>query len=68
MAAVTRLDPAARTQAAAPVLVVDDIVKRFETPEGAVTAVDHMSFEVKQGEFLAVILPHDPNPLARAIP
>jgi NitT/TauT family transport system ATP-binding protein len=43
--------------AAAPVLVVDDIVKRFATPEGEVTAVDHMSFEVRAGEFLAVIGP-----------
>jgi NitT/TauT family transport system ATP-binding protein len=43
--------------AAAPVLVVDDIVKRFATPEGEVTAVDHISFEVRAGEFLAVIGP-----------
>ena len=39
------------------VLVVDDIVKHFETPEGVVTAVDHVSFDVRQGEFLAVIGP-----------
>ena len=38
-------------------LVVDDIVMRFETPEGVLTAVDHISFDVKQGEFLAVIGP-----------
>jgi len=42
---------------ARPLLVVDDIVKRFETPEGVVTAVDHVSFDVKPGEFLAVIGP-----------
>jgi NitT/TauT family transport system ATP-binding protein len=40
-----------------PLLVVDDIVMRFETPEGVLTAVDHISFDVKQGEFLAVIGP-----------
>jgi NitT/TauT family transport system ATP-binding protein len=38
-------------------LVVDDVVKRFETAEGALTAVDHVSFTVKPGEFLAVIGP-----------
>ncbi len=43
--------------AAAPVLVVDDIVKHFETPEGVLTAVDHISFTVAPGEFLAVIGP-----------
>ena len=41
----------------APALTVDDIVKRFETPDGVVTAVDHMSFNVAPGEFLAVIGP-----------
>jgi len=46
-----------RAAAPAPVLVVDDIVKRFATPEGEVTAVDHMSFTVRAGEFLAVIGP-----------
>jgi NitT/TauT family transport system ATP-binding protein len=40
-----------------PLLIVDDIVMRFETPEGAITAVDDVSFDVKQGEFLAVIGP-----------
>jgi NitT/TauT family transport system ATP-binding protein len=39
------------------ILVVDDIVKRFETPEGPLTAVDHVSLSVKPGEFLAVIGP-----------
>ncbi len=48
------------TPAATPdgaILVVDDIVKRFDTPEGVLTAVDHMSFTVAPGEFLAVIGP-----------
>jgi NitT/TauT family transport system ATP-binding protein len=40
-----------------PILVVDDIVKRFDTPEGPLTAVDHVSFTVRPGEFLAVIGP-----------
>ena len=40
-----------------PILVVDDIVKRFETPDGVLTAVDHVSFHVRPGEFLAVIGP-----------
>jgi NitT/TauT family transport system ATP-binding protein len=39
------------------ILVVDDIVKRFETPEGGVTAVDHVSLTVRKGEFMAVIGP-----------
>ncbi len=42
---------------AEPILVVDDIVKRFETPDGVLTAVDHVSFTVSPGEFLAVIGP-----------
>ena len=53
--------PAARPvpQAASvePVLVVDDIVKSFETPDGVITAVDHISLTVAPGEFLAVIGP-----------
>ena len=43
--------------AAEPILVVDDIVKRFETPDGVLTAVDHVSFTVAPGEFLSVIGP-----------
>ena len=39
------------------ILVVDDVVVRFETQEGPVTAVDHVSFGVRQGEFLSVIGP-----------
>src|SRR5262252_2968922 len=45
------------TSAAKPILVVDDVSKRFETPEGPVIAVDRMSFDVAPGEFLAVIGP-----------
>ena len=39
------------------ILVVDDIVKRFATPEGPLVAVDHVSLQVRPGEFLAVIGP-----------
>jgi NitT/TauT family transport system ATP-binding protein len=42
---------------AQPILVVDDIVKRFETPDGVLTAVDHVSFTVLPGEFVSVIGP-----------
>jgi NitT/TauT family transport system ATP-binding protein len=38
-------------------LVVDNIVKQFETPEGPVFAVDNVSLSVRHGEFLAVIGP-----------
>jgi NitT/TauT family transport system ATP-binding protein len=37
--------------------VVDNVVKRFDTPDGPITAVDHVSFTVEPGEFLAVIGP-----------
>ena len=39
------------------ILVVDDIVKRFETPDGPLVAVDHVSLNVRPGEFMAVIGP-----------
>lgn len=38
-------------------LVVDDLSKHFPTPDGTVTAVDHVSLSVRQGEFLSVIGP-----------
>jgi NitT/TauT family transport system ATP-binding protein len=53
-------NPAARAQepgAAEPLLVVDNIIKRFDTPEGTLTAVDGISLNVMPGEFLAVIGP-----------
>src|SRR6187431_3604548 len=40
-----------------PILSVENIVKRFETPDGILTAVDDVSFTVAPGEFLAVIGP-----------
>jgi NitT/TauT family transport system ATP-binding protein len=39
------------------ILVVDDIDMRFHTAEGDITALDHVSFNVTPGEFLAVIGP-----------
>jgi NitT/TauT family transport system ATP-binding protein len=58
MAAATVLSAASRP-AAAPdgILVVDNITKRFETPEGVVTAVDGVSLSVAPGEFVGVIGP-----------
>lgn len=50
-------DAAPRTTAVDPILVVEDIVKRFDTPDGALTAIDRVSFTVAPGEFLAVIGP-----------
>ena len=43
--------------AADPILVVENIVKRFETQDGVLTAVDDVSFNVVPGEFLSVIGP-----------
>ena len=43
--------------AADPILSVENIVKRFETQDGVLTAVDDVSFNVAPGEFLAVIGP-----------
>jgi len=58
MAAATVLSAASRP-AAVPegILVVDNITKRFETPEGVVTAVDGVSLSVAPGEFVGVIGP-----------
>ncbi len=47
----------ASVEASDGILVVDDIVKQFDTPEGPLTAVDHVSLSVRPGEFLAVIGP-----------
>src|SRR5438045_97304 len=40
-----------------PILVVDDIVKRFETPDGVLTAVDHVSLSIAPGAFVGIIGP-----------
>jgi NitT/TauT family transport system ATP-binding protein len=39
------------------ILVVDNITKRFETPDGVLTALDDVSLTVAPGEFLGVIGP-----------
>jgi NitT/TauT family transport system ATP-binding protein len=62
MAALTmpseRIDAGApRAASADAILAVDDIVKRFETPDGVLTALDHVSLTVAPGEFLGVIGP-----------
>jgi len=43
--------------AAEPILVVNDVVVGFDTAEGPLLAVDHVSFDVRPGEFLSVIGP-----------
>jgi NitT/TauT family transport system ATP-binding protein len=43
--------------AKAAMLVVDDIVKEFDTPEGPLVAVDRVSLGVRPGEFFGVIGP-----------
>jgi NitT/TauT family transport system ATP-binding protein len=62
MAAVTaplqRADAAStKRNAAEAILIVDDIVKRFETPDGVLTAVDHVSLGIVPGEFVGIIGP-----------
>ncbi|MGA7486545.1 MAG: ABC transporter ATP-binding protein [Xanthobacteraceae bacterium] len=62
MAAVTapvqRIDGGAtKADSADAILVVDAIVKRFETPDGVLTAVDRVSLSVAPGEFVGVIGP-----------
>ena len=39
------------------ILVANDVIVRFETAEGPIVAVDNVSFNVRQGEFLSVIGP-----------
>jgi NitT/TauT family transport system ATP-binding protein len=61
MASVATLPKSGATGAQVPagtgILVVDDIVKQFDTPEGPLVAVDRVSLSVRPGEFLAVIGP-----------
>jgi NitT/TauT family transport system ATP-binding protein len=48
---------ASATKTAEPILVVDDIVKKFDTPDGPLVAVDHVSLSLQPGEFFGVIGP-----------
>jgi NitT/TauT family transport system ATP-binding protein len=43
--------------AVAAVLLVEDLVKRFDTPEGPITAINRVSFSVAQGELISLIGP-----------
>jgi len=54
--ALTAVKPSAAA-ADGGILSVDNIIKRFETPEGVVTAVDGVSLSVAPGEFVGVIGP-----------
>jgi NitT/TauT family transport system ATP-binding protein len=38
-------------------IAVEDLVKRFTLPTGTFTAVDHISFEVRGGEFFCIVGP-----------
>jgi NitT/TauT family transport system ATP-binding protein len=49
--------PLVAEASAAPILVVDAVTKKFETPDGVLTAVEQLSLQVAPGEFLAVIGP-----------
>ena len=58
MGAATKLRATAEAgNAPAATLVVDRVTKRFATPEGTVSALEDVSFSVKEGEFLALIGP-----------
>ena len=50
-------DRPAPAESADGILVIKDVTKHFPTPEGVVTAVDHVSMSVRQGEFFAIIGP-----------
>jgi NitT/TauT family transport system ATP-binding protein len=55
LSAAVQPGPAAATAGA--ILAVDNITKRFETPEGAVIAVDGVSLSVAPAEFVGIIGP-----------
>src|SRR2546427_6478394 len=55
--ATTLMRPVEGSAELKPILVGDNIVKRFETPDGVLTALDHVSLMVAPGEFLGVIGP-----------
>src|SRR5947209_17979341 len=55
--ATTLMRPVEGSAEVKPILVVDNIVKRFETPDGLLTTLDHVSQMVAPGKFLGVIGP-----------
>jgi NitT/TauT family transport system ATP-binding protein len=51
------MSPPAPAQTSDPILTAEEVCVRFETAEGPITAVDNVSFSVRQGEFLSIIGP-----------
>ena len=43
--------------AASPILVADNLVKRFDTPDGPLTAIENVSFSIRKTEFVSLIGP-----------
>ena len=39
------------------ILVADNLVKRFDTPDGPITAVENVSFSIRETEFVSLIGP-----------
>src|SRR5262245_2224627 len=50
----TSAEPAA-TAASAPILAVSDLTVRFKLPQGWVTAVDGVGFELRRGEVVGIV-------------
>jgi NitT/TauT family transport system ATP-binding protein len=57
VASMPMTDASPRTQSADPLLAVDHLTVRFQTPDGPLTAVDDFSLTVSPKEFLGVIGP-----------
>ncbi|HEY0569687.1 MAG TPA: ATP-binding cassette domain-containing protein, partial [Xanthobacteraceae bacterium] len=57
VAAMPVADAGPRNQSADPLLAVDHLTVRFQTPDGPLTAVDDFSLTVSPKEFLGVIGP-----------
>jgi NitT/TauT family transport system ATP-binding protein len=52
-----RVMPIAHAGTGNAILVAEDVTMRFDTAEGAISALEAVSFDVRPGEFLAVIGP-----------
>src|SRR5437762_2469764 len=55
--AANAMDGPTPGRAAHPLLLVEDLVKHFDTPEGILSALDGVSFSVAQGDIVALIGP-----------